>query len=137
MKLSPITVEELEYRLQVCLEEPDLADVVPVLENVLATGTVEALAASRVAQEELELFPLDLIDWRMTNSHRWDLKENELVDRGGNRQAIRPIPTLEARIFRWNTNPYEFDAGANGKREVSGTYFLLPYWMGRYHKLFD
>ena len=77
-----------------------------------------------------------MIDWKMTNSHRWDLIEDKLVDRGGNLQATRPIPTPESRIFRWNTNPYAFDAGASGKREVSGTYFLLPYWMARYHRLF-
>jgi len=28
------------------------------------------------------------------------------------------------------------DGGNGGRREDDGAYFLLPYWMGRYHKLF-
>lgn len=111
-------------------------DRIPIW-NIIASVALQKDCELKIAREELELFPLDLIDWRMDNSHRWDLVENELVDRGGARQATRPIPTPEARIFKWNTNPYALDAGNNGKREVSGTYFLLPYWMGRYHKLFN
>ncbi|NQU54754.1 MAG: transcriptional regulator [Bacteroidetes bacterium] len=105
--------------------------------NIIASVVLQKDCNLKIAREELELFPLDLIDWRMTNNHRWDLIEDELVDRGGNRQATRTIPTPESRIFRWNTNPYEYDTGSDGKREVSGTYFLLPYWMARYHKLFN
>lgn len=104
--------------------------------SVIASIVLQKDCNLKIAREELELFPFDLIDWRMNNSHRWDLTEDELVDRGGNRQATQPIPIPESRIFRWNTNPYEYDTGSNGKREVSGTYFLLPYWMAKYHKLF-
>lgn len=103
--------------------------------NIIASVALQKDCDLEIAREELALFPLDLIDWNMTNSHRWDLVENALVGRGGHRQATKPIPTPEARIFRWNTNPYQFDSGANGKREVSGTYFLLSYWMARYHGL--
>lgn len=105
--------------------------------NIIASIFLQKDCDLEIAKEELELFPVDLIDWNMTNSHRWDLIENDLVGRGGHRQAINPIPTPEARIFRWNTNPYQFDSGAAGKREVTGTYFLLSYWMGRYHGLFE
>ncbi len=104
--------------------------------NVIASIFLQKDCDLEIAKEELELFPLDLIDWNMTNSHRWDLVENDLVGRGGQRQANNPIPTPESRIFRWNTNPYQFDSGVNGSREVSGTYFLLTYWMARYHHLF-
>lgn len=105
--------------------------------NIIASIALQKNCDLDIAAEELELFPLDLIDWNMTNSHRWDLVENDLVGRGQQRQATRPIPTPEARIFRWNTNPYQFDSGANGTREVTGTYFLLSYWMARYHGLFE
>ena len=103
--------------------------------NIIASIALQKDCDLDVAHEELELFPLDLIDWNMTNSHRWDLVENDLVGRGGQRQATVPVPTPEARIFRWNTNPYQLDSGANGSREVTGTYFLLSYWMARYHGL--
>lgn len=104
--------------------------------NIIASIALDKDCDLDVAKEELVLFPLDLIDWTMTNSHRWDLVENQLVGRGRARQATNPIPTPEARIFRWNTNPYQFDNGVGGKREVTGTYYLLPYWMARYHGLF-
>ena len=104
--------------------------------NIIASIALDKDCDLDVAKEELALFPMDLIDWTMTNSHRWDLVENQLVGRGRARQATTPIPTPEARIFRWNTNPYQFDNGVGGKREVTGTYFLLSYWMARYHGLF-
>ena len=42
----------------------------------------------------------------------------------------------ERQIMRWNGNPYELDGGsANGGSEDDGSAWLLPYWMGRYHRL--
>jgi hypothetical protein len=105
--------------------------------NIISSIVLEKDCDLEIAKQELELFPLDLIDWSMTNSHRWDLREDELTGRSGTIQATKHIPTPEARIFRWNTNPFEFDTGAKGLREVTGTYFLLPYWMARYHELFN
>jgi len=54
MNLSKATLNELFYRLGVCEEEPELAEVIPELLSVLDAGTVEALAASSVTQDELE-----------------------------------------------------------------------------------
>lgn len=105
--------------------------------NIIASVFLQKDCDLEIAREELALFPMDLVDWKMTNSHRWDLVENALVGRGRQRQATQAIPTPEARIFRWNTNPYQLDSGANGTREVTGTYFLLSYWMARYHQLFE
>ena len=36
-------------------------------------------------------------------------------------------------MTKWNANPYELDAGANGRGEIDGGFWLLPYWLGRYH----
>jgi hypothetical protein len=88
-----------------------------------------------VALRELQQYPVDLIDWTMKNSHRWDLIKDPIVGRGGVMQATKPIETAESGISRWNTNPRKFDTGTGGEREETGTYFLLPYWMGRYYKL--
>jgi hypothetical protein len=104
--------------------------------NIITSIALKKDCSLNVAKEELELFPMDLIDWRMINSHRWDLPENEIGGRFGDHQSTRRIPTSESQIWRWNTNPHLFDTGTDGKREVSGTYFLLPYWMARHHELF-
>ncbi|MEY3283202.1 MAG: hypothetical protein RIR86_1215, partial [Acidobacteriota bacterium] len=44
-------------------------------------------------------------------------------------------PYDELPMSKWNGNPYRLDGGSDGRREDDGAYFLLPYWMGRYHKL--
>lgn len=105
--------------------------------NIITSIALQKDCNLEIAKQELELFPLDLIGWSMTNSHRWDLIKDELTGRGGTIQATRRIPTPETGIWRWNTSPFNFDVGSKGTREVSGTYFLLPYWMARYHNLFN
>jgi len=104
--------------------------------NIIASIVLKKDCDLQIALEQLQQYPVDLIDWSMYNSHRWDLQEDPIVGRGGDRQATRPIPIPESGISRWNTNPRKFDTGRNGTREETGTYFLLPYWMARYHGLF-
>lgn len=104
--------------------------------NIITSALLERDCDLQIALKELKDYPVDLINWTMENSHRWDLKVDPLAGRGGNYQATKPIPTTESGISRWNTNPRQLDTGAGGKREESGTYFLLPYWMGRYHGFF-
>ncbi|MCY1719418.1 hypothetical protein OU798_03645 [Prolixibacteraceae bacterium Z1-6] len=105
--------------------------------NIITSIALNRNCDLHIALEELQQYPVDLINWTMLNSHRWDLQEDRLSDRSNKRQATQPIPTPESGIWRWNTNPRQFDTGANGMEERSGTYFLLPYWMGRYYNLFD
>jgi len=78
--------------------------------------------------------PLDLIHWRMTNSHRPDLEWTAAADRFGQRQLVRPLPWRERPLHKWNGNPYRPDGG-NDLSEECGTFWLLPYWLGRYHGL--
>lgn len=105
--------------------------------NVMASALLEKDCDLDVVKEELRDYPLDLIDWSMENEHRWDLAADPLVDRSGRKQALRPIPTPEASVSRWNTNPKRYNSGRNGLTEESGTYFLFAYWMGRYYGFFD
>jgi len=105
--------------------------------NVMSSAWLGQDCDLNVAKEELETYPLDLIDWRVSNGHRWDLQFDKMVDRSRRRQAISPIRAPENQIFRWNTNPKLLDGGSGGKREVMGTYFLVAYWMARYHGYFD
>lgn len=105
--------------------------------NVIASALLKKNCDLEIAQKELQLYPLDLIDWTMENSHRWDLQKDPLVDRGRRLQSVFPVPTPESGISRWNTNPKRFDVGRNGETEETGTYFLFAYWMGRYYGFWD
>ena len=105
--------------------------------NIIASIVLQKDCDLQIAWEQLQQYPVDLIDWSMNNSHRWDLQKDPMVDRGGDKQAIRPVPIPESGISRWNTNPRKLDTGRNGTREETGTYFLLPYWMARYYDLIN
>ena len=58
-----------------------------------------------------------------------------LPDRFHNRQSLIVLPYDELPMWKWNGNPYALDGGHGGTGEDDGAYFLLPYWMGRYHQL--
>lgn len=112
------------------------SDRMPVW-NVIASALLGRNCDLEIAQQELQLYPLDLIDWTMENSHRWDLQKDPLVDRGRRQQSVYPISTPESGISRWNTNPKRLDVGSDGTTEETGTYFLFAYWMGRYYGFWE
>jgi hypothetical protein len=85
----------------------------------------------------LREIPIDLIEWNVKNSVRADVPVDPLPDRQGRRQALVVLPYDELGMTKWNGNPFRLDDGAEGKREDDGAFFLLPYWMGRYHRLID
>ena len=101
--------------------------------NVLSSVMLNKDCDLQIALQEIQQYPIDLVNWTMENSHRWDLPKDQLVSRSGKLQSTKPIPTPESNISRWNTNPKHFDAGDDGKTEESGSYFLAAYWIGRYH----
>jgi hypothetical protein len=78
-------------------------------------------------------FPLDMVDWTITNSHRNDITRKQPNFR--NQQLEELLPPCERRITRWNAQPFVLDGGSGGTTELAGDEFLLPYWMGRYLKL--
>ena len=85
------------------------------------------------SQRALERIPMDLIDWAARNSHRRDVKFTAAEDRFNRRQLTETLAPDERAVERWNSNPYRPDGGSNGAGEEDGAFFLLPYWMGRYH----
>ena len=113
------------------VEQPDR---IP-LWNIIASVALKKNCDLKIALEELQQIPVDMITWSTENSHRWDLPRDQLNDRFGKAQAIRPIPTPERGISKWNSNTYIYDTGTEGYGEDDGAFFLLPYWMGRYHGL--
>jgi hypothetical protein len=85
----------------------------------------------------LHEIPMETIEWSVKNSVRVDVPIDPIPDRQGRRQALVVLPYDELGMTKWNGNPFRLDDGADGKREDDGAYFLLPYWMGRYHRLID
>lgn len=84
----------------------------------------------------LQEYPLDLIDWSVSNSHRKDIQKIESNFRG---QTISEVlPPDELRITRHNENRFHLDNNGNGGQENSaGDIWLLPYWIGRYLNVID
>lgn len=79
----------------------------------------------------LKSYPLDLIDWTVTNSKRKDI---EFIPENFRGQTITEVlPPDELPIGRHNRNRFMLDDGGSGREEFSaGDIWLLPYWMGRY-----
>ncbi|WP_276371249.1 hypothetical protein [Chryseolinea sp. H1M3-3] len=79
----------------------------------------------------LQEYPMDLVHWKVENSHRKDI---ELMEPNFRRQTIKEVlPASELPISRHNANRFDLDGGDNGASEYSaGDIWLLPYWMGRY-----
>ena len=89
-------------------------------------------------------FPLDRIDWPHANSHRLDLiplpPQNSNGGMGldysrqrGYRVDGKVLPVEERFFAHYNTDPWHLDTNGSGHELASGTVFLLPYYMGRYH----
>lgn len=78
----------------------------------------------------LKEYPLDMINWTVTNSKRKDI---ELMARNFREQTTKNVLSPDERpMFKHNTNTFELDRNGGGRSENSGDLFLLPYWMGRY-----
>ncbi|MDO6432234.1 hypothetical protein Q4E93_16655 [Flavitalea sp. BT771] len=79
----------------------------------------------------LQRYPMDLVNWQVTNSHRKDLVH--IAPNFRNQTITRVLPPDELPITRHNANRFTLDGGDNGTSEYSaGDIWLLPYWMGRY-----
>ncbi len=83
---------------------------------------------------QLRDIPLDMVQWTVDNRHREDIR---LVRAPSSEhwQTDRLLPASERSVSRWDRNPYEAVRGDGGTVEGSSVYWLLPYWMGRYHTL--
>jgi len=90
--------------------------------------------------DTLRRYPLDRVNWRVINSHRKDIVPlpsyaRERGDRGrGFRHNGKVLPIDERFVDHWNQDPWQLDQGGNGMQEADGASFLLPYYLGVYHK---
>ena len=78
--------------------------------------------------------PLDLVGWTVRNSHRQDMTVDGGRDRFKQPQTTTLLPPDERPVMKWNGNPFRIDGGNGGTGEDDGGFFLLPYWLGRYHR---
>lgn len=80
--------------------------------------------------------PSDLFEWTVRNSDRYDLPDSKL-SRHRQPTSSLVLPIEERPIMRWNGDPYELNGGNGGRDRDDGTFILLPYWMGRYHRFLE
>jgi hypothetical protein len=86
------------------------------------------------AARTLYRIPMDLTRWSVRNLHRRDVQIETEIDRHKKKQISRLLAPDERRVMKWNSNPFDTDSTSEGRGEDDGAFFLLPYWMGRYHK---
>ncbi|MBW3622977.1 MAG: hypothetical protein KY468_06150 [Armatimonadetes bacterium] len=103
--------------------------------NFLYGGVMDGPCDADLSRRALEKIPLDIVHWRMENSHRADLPREATDDRFDRPQSTVALSPAERGMLKWNGNPYRLDDGSDGRVEEDGAFFLLPYWMGRAYGL--
>jgi hypothetical protein len=109
----------------------------PLWNFIYAVGTGGKEFDREDSIRTLREIPMDLITWTVGNSQRLDVSIDASKDRQGRNQSFIVLPYDELPVMKWNGNPYALDGGNGGRSEDDGAFFLLPYWMGRYHKLIN
>jgi hypothetical protein len=91
--------------------------------------------------DTLRRFPLDLVDWGQSNSHRLDVQPLPAHIRPDPARPVglgldgKVLPVDERTVIHWNVDPYQLDYPGTGLRLADGTSFLLPYYMALYHRV--
>jgi len=89
------------------------------------------------AVETLQRYPLDLLEWPVSNAHRTDMVP--LGTHGGEAPTIGgrvdgyAFPIDERQENYWDWDPWKLTAGGNGSTLRPGFHYLLAYYMGKYH----
>ena len=107
----------------------------PLWNLIYAAGAGAEDYDQKDAVDSLNRIPLDTVSWTVRNSQRADMTLRSSRGRFGERESRRAIPPNERAMMKWNANPFELDGGNGGRTEDDGAFFLLPYWLGRYHHL--
>jgi hypothetical protein len=91
-------------------------------------------------KENLVRIPLDMIGYRMDNTHRldveFDLTPGQKPGMGWRKDGYA-VPVDERGHVRQDRDGFalDFQEVGGGNAEQEGTFFLLPYYMARYYKL--
>jgi hypothetical protein len=114
------------------IERPEKEGLWNIMTAIVETDNIDLDEAIWYLQE----YPLDLVNWTVTNSHRKDI---EFIEPNFRNQTITEVlPPDELPIRRHNANRFQLDGNSAGRSENSaGDIWLLPYWIGRYLKVID
>lgn len=89
------------------------------------------------AIDTLKRFPLDLVDWPMSNAHRIDMLPLQDDDgpssKDGGRRDGQVFPIDERHEVYWDMNPWVLVYNGTGTRLREGVPYLLAYYMARAH----
>ena len=89
------------------------------------------------AVDTLRRYPLDLVDWPMSNAHRIDmlpLRDGDGVPTGGGgRRDGQVFPIDERHETYWDLDPWTLRYGGAGLRLREGVPYLLAYALGLAH----
>ncbi len=107
----------------------------PLWMYIYKTANPDASLDLEPAVWTLSRVPMDLVTWTVKNSHRPDIVLDAGPDRFRHPQTNTLLPPDERPVMKWNGNPFVIDGGNGGRAEDDGGFFLLSYWLGRYHKL--
>lgn len=90
-----------------CYEPPEPGRARPVSSDV-----PHAAEGLRLAGETLAHYPVDRVLRPVMNSRRQDIELNPHADRGGQKQAAKPLPINQRPLdneYAWKGNPYQLD----------------------------
>jgi hypothetical protein len=101
-------------------------------------GTVDLsppLSCYEDAVDTLKRYPLDLIEWPMSNAHRTDLVPMGADDSAviGHRVDGYIFPIDERQEIYWDWNYWRLSYKGDGTTLRPPHHYLLAYYMGRYH----
>lgn len=89
------------------------------------------------AADTLKRYPLDLVEWPMSNAHRIDMVPLEGKDREhatiGSRIDGYAFPIDERPETYWDWEPWKLAGGSDGRVLRPGHHYLLAYYLGRCH----
>ena len=89
------------------------------------------------AVDTLQRYPLDLVEWPMSNAHRLDLipmgDPNQQPAAVGRRVDGYIFPIDERQETYWDWDPWKLTSGGDGKQLRPGFHYLIAYYMGRIH----
>ena len=135
-------------------EEPEMNPVFNFLFAAVANGQTfnDAFGSQDLSPQgdwladsvdTLRRLPLDRVDWSLRNSHRKDLLRLAPQTREEGERAVgyrvngKVLPIDERFVGHWNHDPWQLDHRGNGRTLADGGVFLLPYYMGLYHKFIE
>jgi hypothetical protein len=107
----------------------------PLWTSIYAVANPTAKVDLEGAVWTMQRLPVDLVKWTVKNSHRADVVKIDQVDRHRRAEFANLLPADERPVMKWNGNPFVVDGGCGGCGEDDGATLLLPYWLGRHHRL--